>query len=433
MSTAEAPELPLPVTAQEGATDAGKAPPRKRRRLDPLTPPPPASEFPPYTPRDYFRFEIVHRSSKSAAKVGRIHTPHGVIDTPGFVAVGTNGALKAVDIPWADAEGLQLMFCNTYHLLLHPGPGVVAAAGGLHKFINRNRPLITDSGGFQVFSLCYGTVFAEVNHLKRSQGPSRHKQEGNLVVKVSEDGVLFKSYRDGTRMLLTPESSVEAQKAFGADIIIPLDELPPYHMPQADLQASLARSHRWMARSLRTHLEDPRQQAMYGIIHGGMDLALRLQSIDYMTSLPFDGFAMGGALGKDREELFWLLEQLMPRMPADKPCHVLGIADPKSIPQLVTYGCDTFDSCYPTRAGRHGTMLTPDGPLRVVSGKYKTAFRPPVEGCSCHTCRTHSLAYLHHLFKANEPLGPSLLTIHNIHYMTNMMEQLRQKILNDEI
>lgn len=410
---------------------------RKRRKIDPLTPPPPASEFPAYEPRDFFRFEVLHTSKKSGARVGRIHTPHGVIDTPGFVAVGTNAVLKAVDGPWADAEGQQLMFCNTYHLLLHPGSDVVEAAGGLHKFMNRQRPLITDSGGFQVFSLAYGTVHEDINSLKRGQGKSKHKSEDNLVAQVNEEGVTFRSYRDGTKMLLTPESSVLAQKQLAADIIIPLDELPPYRTEEDVLQASLARSHRWMARSLKTHLADVRQQAMYAVVHGGLSLELRQQSIDYLTSLPFDGFAVGGSLGKDRTELFWLLERIMPRlherMGAPKPVHILGIADPNSIPQLVTYGCDTFDSCYPTRVGRHGTMLTKDGPLRVVSGKYKTAFRPAEEGCTCHTCSTHSLAYLHHLVKAHEPLAATLLAIHNVHHMNATMADLRQKIMNDKI
>ncbi|KAL4457488.1 hypothetical protein ABPG75_012353 [Micractinium tetrahymenae] len=416
---------------------AAQPPSRKRRKIDPLTPPPPASEFPPYQPRDFFHFEVLHTSKKSGARVGRIHTPHGVVDTPGFVAVGTNAALKAVDGPWADAEGQQLMFANTYHLLLHPGADVVKAAGGLHAFMNRQRPLITDSGGFQVFSLAYGTVHEEVNSLKRGTGKSRHKMEHNLVSRVSEEGVTFRSYRDGAQMLLTPESSVLAQKKLGADIIIPLDELPPYHTEPAVLEASLARSHRWMARSLKTHLADVRQQAMYAVVHGGLSLELRQQSIDYLTSLPFDGYAVGGSLGKDRQDLFWLLERIMPRlherMGGPKPVHVLGIADPASIPQLVAYGCDTFDSCYPTRVGRHGTMLTKDGPLRVVSGKYKTAFRPPVEGCSCHTCRTHSLAYLHHLVKAHEPVAATLLAIHNVHHMNAQMAELRQRIMADEV
>ncbi|KAI3436502.1 hypothetical protein D9Q98_005919 [Chlorella vulgaris] len=421
----------------EAETAPVLAPVRKRRKIDPMTPPPPASEFPPWEPRPFFRFEILHTSSKSGARVGRLHTPHGVVDTPGFVAVGTNAALKAVDGPWADAEGQQLQFCNTYHLLLHPGADVVEAAGGLHSFMNRQRPLITDSGGFQVFSLAYGTVHEEVNSLKRGSGKSRHKSEHNLVAKVTEEGVTFRSYRDGTKMLLTPESSVLAQKQLGADIIIPLDELPPYHTEPAVLAASLARSHRWMARSLHTHLSDIRQQVMYAVVHGGMSLELRQQSVDYLTSLPFDGFAVGGSLGKNREELFWLLERIMPRLhergASSKPVHILGIADTESIPKLVTYGADTFDSCYPTRVGRHGSMLTANGPLRVTSGQYKTAFRTPVEGCTCHTCRTHSLAYLHHLVKAKEPLAASLLAIHNLHHMNAMMAGLRQKILADEI
>lgn len=410
-------------------------PSRKRRKVqpEPMAPPPPASEFPPYEPRPFFRFELVHQSSKSAARVGRIHTPHGVVDTPGFVAVGTNAALKAVDGCWADAEGLQLMFVNTYHSMLHPGPEVVAGAGGLHAFMNRQRPIITDSGGFQVFSLAYGTVHEEVNSLKRSAGRSKYK-EGSLVERVSEEGVVFKSYRDGTRMLLTPESSVGAQKALGADIILPLDELPPYHTSEEALTASLARSHRWMARSLKAHLADPQQQAMYGIVHGGLSLDKRHKSIEYLASLPFDGMAIGGSLGKDRADLFWLLENIMPWVPRDKPTHVLGIADPNSIPTLVTYGCDTFDSCFPTRAGRHGQMLTKDGPLRLASGKHKAAYdRPAVPGCTCHTCRTHSRAYLHHLMKAKEPLAATLATLHNIHFMVELMAELRAKILADEI
>ncbi|RMZ52483.1 hypothetical protein APUTEX25_003626 [Auxenochlorella protothecoides] len=409
---------------------------RKRKEKPPPLPPPPLpdpSSFPPYKPSPHFRFELIHQSKKSAARVGRIHTPHGVIDTPGFVAVGTNAALKAVDGAWADAEGLQLMFCNTYHLLLHPGPEVVAGAGGLHAFMGRrDRPLITDSGGFQVFSLAYGTVHEEVNELKRSQGPSKHKT-GNLMKGVTEEGVRFCSYRDGSHMLLTPESSVEAQKAFGADIILPLDELPPYHIADADLEASLGRSHRWMARSLRTHLADPRRQAMYGIVHGGMSIDLRRRSVEYLSALPFDGFAVGGSMGKDREDMVGLLRQVMPMMPRDKPCHILGIADPATLPQLVPFGCDTFDSCYPTRAGRHGTMLTPMGNVRVISGKFKNAHHPPVEGCTCYTCKTHTLAYLHHLKKANEPLMSTLLTIHNIHFMCTLMSDLRQQILADEI
>ncbi|KDD75152.1 queuine tRNA-ribosyltransferase, partial [Helicosporidium sp. ATCC 50920] len=306
--------------------------------------------------------------------------------------------------------------------------------GGLHAFMARDktRPLITDSGGFQVFSLAYGSVHEEVTQIKRAAVGSAHRS-GTLVQRVSENGVEFRSYRDGSKMLLTPESSVAAQKQLGADIILPLDELPPYHIDDQALRESVARSHRWMARSLSSHLADPRQQAMYGIVHGGMDVGLRAESAAYLSQLPFDGFAVGGSMGKDRDDVAWILEKITPMLPEDKPRHVLGIADPKSLPRLAPLGYDTFDSCYPTRAGRHGTMLTAQGALRVVSGANKNKHVKPVPDCECATCSRHTMAYLHHLKKANEPLLASLLTVHNIHYMVKMMADIREKILRDEI
>lgn len=425
---------------RRAASAAGNVPKRRRHGgLDDALPSVPEvpSSFPPWEPLDYFRFEVVHRSSKSNARVGRIHTPHGVIDTPGFVAVGTNGVLKAVDWDAADREGLQLAFSNTYHMMLHPGADVVEAAGGLHRFAGRrmDRPMITDSGGFQVFSLAYGTVHEEVTQMKRAS-PRRGGHRCNtdsLVRRIDERGVEFKSYRDGSLMTLTPEGSVAAQKSLGADIILPLDELPPYHIDDAVLEASLDRSHRWMTRSLAAHLADRRQQAMYGIVHGGMRLDLRRKSVDYLAALPFDGFAVGGSLGKDRDDVKYLLSHVLPWLPQDKPVHILGIADDKSLPQLVPFGADTFDSCYPTRAGRHGTMLTANGPLRVGAGANRNAHRKPVEDCECNTCKTHTLAFLHHLKKANEPLMGTLLAVHNIHYMVKMMAGLRAKILADEV
>src|SRR3990172_3060799 len=201
-----------------------------------------------------FSFEVLFQSKKSRARVGRIYTPHGIIDTPNFVAVGTNGTLKTLHNQDVSPLGLQIMFCNTYHLILQPGSSVVKKAGGLHRFINRNQPIITDSGGFQVFSLAYGSI---ANELK-SQG---HKKRDGSVLKIDEEGVIFRSYRDGQKITLTPESSVQAQKDLGADIIIPLDELPPYHISDHALKNSLDRTHRWEARSLATHLADPQNQA----------------------------------------------------------------------------------------------------------------------------------------------------------------------------
>jgi len=257
--------------------------------------PPHPSTFPAesYNNTDFFRYELIHQSTKSQARVGRIHTPHGIIDTPGFVAVATNGALKGLDFRDADDAGQQLIFCNTYHLLLQPGPDIIRDAGGLHKFMNRlDRPLITDSGGFQIFSLAYGSVHEELSSTTNpssspssssssSSSPNENKNENNnntselkkqqhrfvkqdrsQTVKVSENGVIFRSYRNGEKILLTPESSIQAQKSLGADIIIPLDELPPYHIDRNVLSNSVDRTHRWEARSLVEHLKNVNQQAM---------------------------------------------------------------------------------------------------------------------------------------------------------------------------
>ncbi len=373
-----------------------------------------------------FKFEIVHQSKKSRARVGRIHTPHGIIDTPNFVAVGTNATLKALDTKTVDELGLQLMFCNTYHLMLQPGADVVAQAGGLHRFMNRSMPLITDSGGFQVFSLMYGTVKDEL----KSKGT---KKGDNAVLKISEDGVLFRSYRDGKPILLTPETSVQAQKKLGADIIIPFDELPPYHIDKKQLIKSLERTHRWEKRSLEEHLKDPQGQAMYAVIHGGVDPELRAQSAGFLTSLPFDGFAIGGSLGKNKKQMIEMLTDLMPQLPVDKPNHLLGIGDVDSLEASIPLGVDTFDSSHPTRAARHGTLFTFNGLVKVNTSANKTNFEPVDKNCTCHTCTNYSRAYLHHLFKAKELTGFTLATIHNLHFMIQLMADYRQKILNNEI
>jgi len=371
-----------------------------------------------------FRFELIHQSKKSGARVGRIHTPHGIIDTPNFVAVGTNGTLKALDNRVVDSIGLQLMFCNTYHLLLQPGPDVVRRAGGLHKFINRQMPIITDSGGFQVFSLAYGSVADEL----KSKGTK--KQDGH-VLKISEEGVHFRSYRDGSKVLLTPETSIQAQKSFGVDIIIPLDELPPYHIGNDQLISSLERTHRWEKRSLEEHLKNPQGQAMYSVIHGGVDPDLRKKSCGYLSTLPFDGFSIGGSLGKTKPEMVEMLTTLLPRLPKEKPNHLLGIGDLESLEQCVPLGIDTFDSSYPTRAARHGLILTKDGGIKIGRGEYANHFAPLEADCSCHTCQNFSLAYLHHLFKARELTAYTLATVHNLHFMVQLMRKYRAAILED--
>ena len=424
----------------------------KHRRSTPIPPPTPdPSEFPDwaYEPRDYFRFEIIHESSKSGARVGRIHTPHGVIDTPGYVAVATNAALKGVDFRDADEAGQQLIFANTYHLLLHPGSEIIRDAGGIHKFTNRlDRPFITDSGGFQVFSLQYESVeISPQGELKRASrgkkanndaSKGRNDHIGKDPVKISEEGATFRSYRDGSKFLLTPESTIQAQKDIGADIIIPLDELPAYHISRDVLSESVDRSHRWEARSLKEHLKDLKQQAMYCVVHGGVDKELRTKSVDYLTSLPFDGYAIGGSLGNGKEELKELLTWMMPLFDEDdrkyKPRHLLGIADEVSIRNAIARGIDTLDSCFPTRIARHGTLLTRQGTIKINSGKHSRAYGVKIdEECNCKTCQHYDRAYLWHLIKANEPLLISLAAQHNIQYMTDLMAGIRQDILDDKI
>jgi len=359
--------------------------------------------------------------------VGRIHTPHGVIDTPGFVAVGTNGTIKSLDSEMVSKIGLQLMFCNTYHLLLQPGTDVVREAGGLHKFINRDMPIITDSGGFQVFSLAYGSVASEL------KGNGTKKGTGNGVLKICEEGVTFRSYRDGQKILLTPETSVKAQKDLGADIIIPFDELPPYHICPKELHKSLERTHRWEIRSLKEHKKNPAAQAMYAVIHGGVDRVMRKKSCDVLTKHDFDGFAVGGSVGKTKEEMVEMLEYTLPMLPENKPNHLLGIGDLPSLERCIPLGIDTFDSSYPTKAARHGVVFTKQGPLKLRSGKYKNSFTPIEEGCTCPTCGSYSLAYLSHLFKARELTGMTLATIHNLHFLVTLMQETRDKITMDAI
>lgn len=374
----------------------------------------------------FFKFELIHQSTKSRARVGRIHTPHGIIDTPNFVPVGTNATMKALDSVLVDQLDVQLMFCNTYHLLLHPGTELIKQAGGLHSFMNRKKPIITDSGGFQVFSLMYGGVTSEI----KSKG---QKQSSNSVLKINEDGVLFRSYRDGQKILLTPETSVQAQKDLGADIIIPFDELPPYYTNPKKLKYSFDRTHRWEERSLNEHLKNKNQQAMYSVIHGGIDPELRKLSCEILGNLDFDGHAIGGSLGKNHTQMFDMLATMMPHLPPEKPNHLLGIGDLTSLEPVVQLGIDTMDSSYPTKCARHGMLFTSQGALKLLNAKYRDLFEPIEKTCTCYTCQNYTAAYLRHLFKAHELTAYHLASIHNIHFMIQNMAHLRSKIMNNLI
>ena len=401
--------------------------------VDPMALPPAPETFPTWSPRDFFKFEVIHRSKKpgSRARVGRITTPHGIIETPAFVPVGTNAALKCLDERHAREADVRLMFCNTYHLLVHPGPKIVEGAGGLHKWMGHEGALITDSGGFQVFSLAEPNPDEDGPEMKCKSKTRTAREDGSAsLLSVNERGAIFRSYHDGRMIELTPESSVQAQKSLGADIIIPLDELPPYHITRERLHASVRLSHRWMARSLREHLSDPRDQAMYAVVHGGTDEELRGESAAYLSSLPFDGFAIGGSLGKDRAEMLELLKFLMPRLPENKPNHLLGIADPESAESVVPFGIDTMDSCNPTRIARHGLLLGSDGPIKIKQLKYESDYGPI--DAKVQTI-PNSRSYLHHLFKQHEPLFMTLASQHNLLFMNALMADLRRRIMADEV
>jgi queuine tRNA-ribosyltransferase len=233
--------------------------------------------------------------------------------------------------------------------------------------------------------------------------------------------------------MLTPESSVQAQKDLGADIIIPLDELPPYHIDPRKLEQSLHRTHRWEKRSLDTHLANPNNQAMYAVIHGGLDLRMRSMSCEYLTSLPFDGFAVGGSLGKTREDMFAMLSNVMPQLPTDKPNHLLGIGDLLSLEECIKMGVDTFDSSHPTRCARHGLLFTKKGNLKILNSSNRELFRPIEDDCACMVCKNYTVAYIHHLFKAKEITGMALATVHNLHYMIQLMADYRRKIMEDAL
>jgi queuine tRNA-ribosyltransferase len=373
-----------------------------------------------------FHFEIVHTSKKSRARVGKIHTPHGIIDTPNFVPVATNGTLKNISSHELAQLNVQLLFCNTYHLILHPGADTVAHAGGLHTFIQRDKPIITDSGGFQVFSLLYGGYTQEL----KSSGAKSYQSS---VLKISDEGVTFRSYRDGSPIILTPESSVKAQKQLGADIIIPLDELPPYHATPHALKRSLDRTHDWQRRSYITHRSDPRQQAMYGVVHGGIDKTLRAHSIQILSQLDFDGMCIGGSIGKDHAEMEDMLRFVLPLMPAHKPIHLLGMGDIPSLDMGISLGIDTFDSAYPTKCARHGMLITSQGTIKIEQGRYKQDLLPVDTHCTCITCARYSRAYLHHLFKAHEAPAHTLAAIHNITYIIEYMRRMREAICEDRV
>lgn len=328
--------------------------------------------------------------------------------------------------------GFVLVTTTTNHVA-GPGPEVVAAAGGLHSFTNRKKPIITDSGGFQIFSHAAGAMkLPESVGLKGAGSKTRP----NLVLSVDEEGVVFRSYVDGAKIELTPEKSVQVQKQLGADVIIPLDEVLPFSAPAKQFLSAYERTHRWELRSLVEHLKSVNNQAMYSVVHGGLDVSLRKKSINFLASLPFDGMAIGGSLGQTKEDLKVMLSAIAPTVPPSLPTHLLGIADVESIIAGASLGLDTFDSCYPTRLARHGAALVKEGngKINIKRSVFAKEFGKPLDpGCRCHTCQNHSRAYIRHLCKAHEPTADTLITIHNIRFMNDTMATIRERIMANDL
>jgi queuine tRNA-ribosyltransferase len=369
-----------------------------------------------------FTIEKKHHS----ARLGTLLTPNGFIRTPAFIFCATKATLKAITPLQAKAEGSQIILSNTYHLMLQPSADVVEKAGGLHKFMGWNGPMLTDSGGFQIFSLGYGSVASEI---KGRRDGTRKK----TLIKINEDGATFKSYINGKNYFLSPEESVNIQCKLGADLVVVLDECTPFHVDKSYTKNSMDMSHRWALRSLAQFTKiNQGKQAIYGIVQGGVYSDLREQSVDFVNSNNFFGNAIGGSLGADKTQMADIVAFTTEKLRKDRPLHLLGIGGIADIFNGVKCGVDTFDCVHPTRLARHGGALVRPSKnnskkehINIRNQNYSEDFSPIEQDCDCYTCANFTKAYLHHLIKAKEMLSFTLLSIHNIRFMNRLMEAIR--------
>lgn len=351
-------------------------------------------------------YELMKTDTKTKARRGRLTTPHGIIETPIFMPVGTAATVKAMRPEEVEALGAQIILSNTYHLYLRPGHEIVRAAGGLHQFMNWNRPILTDSGGFQVFSL------------------------GELR-KITEEGVEFRSHIDGSRHMLSPEKSIEIQTALGSDIMMAFDECAPYPADRTYIKNSLERTTRWLKRCKEAQ-RDTEKQALFGIMQGGMYLDLRKESARQIVELDLPGYAIGGlSVGEPKELMCEILDDCVDFLPAEKPRYLMGVGTPDYLFEGVERGVDMFDCVLPTRIARHGMAMTSSGKVNIKNAQYERDFTPLDHECDCYVCRNYSRAYLRHLFKAGEMLSSMLLSHHNLHFLVHMMENIRKAIEED--
>jgi len=351
------------------------------------------------------RFDLIHTDRETGARAGVLHTPHGTVRTPVFMPVGTHGTVRALTPEEVEAAGAQIVLANTFHLALRPGAGVIARAGGLHAFMHWERPLLTDSGGYQVFSL---------PHLR----------------KVADEGVWFRSPIDGRDVAFTPEQIIEIEQHLGADIIMPLDVCLGYPADPAEARDAQRRTVLWARRARDAHRRT--DQALFGIVQGGFEIDLRRRAADELVALDFPGYAIGGlSVGETKALTYDLVAAVAERLPASRPRYLMGVGSPPSVIEAVRRGVDMFDCVLPTRVGRTGTAFTEGGPVNLRQAQYVEDLSPVESGCPCPACRHYSRAYLRHLFKAGEMLGPRLVSLHNLAFMARLEAAMRQAICED--
>lgn len=352
------------------------------------------------------KYELIKTDARSSARRGRVHTPHGTIETPVFMPVGTAATVKAMRPEEVKAMGAEIILSNTYHLYLRPGHEIIKEAGGLHKFMNWDKAILTDSGGFQVFSL------------------------GDLR-KITEEGVTFRSHIDGSKHIFTPEKSMEVQNALGSDIIMAFDECAPYPADRAYVKNSLERTTRWLARCKEYH-KNTETQGLFGIMQGGMYQDLRYQSAMEIVEMDLPGYSIGGlSVGEPKPLMYEVLDYCVEYLPKEKPRYLMGVGSPDCLFEGVERGIDMFDCVLPTRIARNGTAMTSQGKVVIKNAKYERDFTPLDPNCDCYVCKNYSRAYLRHLFKSNEILSSMLLTNHNLHFLVSTMKRMRDAIEQD--
>ncbi|HWA53867.1 MAG TPA: tRNA guanosine(34) transglycosylase Tgt [Solirubrobacterales bacterium] len=374
---------------------------------------------------DRLRFEVGARDG--GARTGVLHTGHGLVRTPAFIPLATKGTVRGLESREVAALGYEMVLGNTYHLFVSPGPERIANAGGLHGFMGWERALITDSGGFQVFSLAHGGVANEI------KGSGRQGGDHGSVVSIDEEGVRFRSYRDGTELFISPEVSMQVQAALGSDIALVFDECTPFHADRDYTARSTERTHRWLDRCLEWHeREGPARQAVFGIVQGGVYEDLRRESAEYISAAGVDGLAIGGTLGRDKAEMREVLGMTAPLLPEEAPKHLLGIGEVDDLLAGIALGLDIFDCAVPTRLARHGVALVPDPENRFRLDLRKSGFEgnrdPIAAGCPCPACTSHDRDYVSYLSRAEELTAVRLLCLHNLTYLYELMQGARAAI-----